>query len=53
MKAKKIVTYIGCFIALALVGRMIYVRVTPSPEAQKLNNAAQEIDRKLDELEKK
>lgn len=52
VQAKKIGGAIAVAVALLIVGRIIYVRVAPSPEAQEFNNSADKINKKLDELKR-
>lgn len=49
---KKIAAIAGLLLVLVLIGRWIYIRVTPDPYTQELNESADKINKKLDELKR-
>lgn len=52
-QAKKVGAIAGLLLALIVVGREIYIRVTPDPDAQRMNDAADRAYQRLEELKKK
>lgn len=51
-QVKKVGAIAGLLLALLVVGRWIYIRVTPDPYTRSLYESADKINKKLDELKR-